>query len=348
MKKITAQVLVVAIDLSKQVFHVAGEDARGQVIYEDSCKTRESFAAFLKTLQSDQQVLMETGPGAQAWARELVSRQIDAKVLPAQLVAQHRSVAKNDRNDALAILRAGRDTAIHAVPIKSAERLALQALHRVRSRYVRNRTAVSNEMRGLLLEHGVALAKGESALESGLTRILETSKVPLPRRLRELIADLSAEWEQLGRRIERLTAELTASAHADPVARRLMTVPGIGPISAAAMVCKEPQPERYASARHFAASFGLVPDQHSTGGKTRLGGLSKRGDPYIRSLFIQGAQAVLRQVRQPAESAAENRLQRWLRHHGRKGAAVRLANRNLRIVWRLLREGTDYHAEVQA
>lgn len=327
MKELSAQVRVVAIDLSKHVFHVAGEDVRGTVIYEDSCKTRESFAAFLKTLRSDQSVLMETGPGAQAWARELLSRQIDTKILPAQLVGQHRSVGKNDRNDTLAIVRAGRDTSIHAVPIKSAERLALQALHRVRSRYVRNRTAVSNEIRGLLLE---------------------ASRVSLPRRLRELIAELSAEWEQLGRRIERLTAELTASAHADPVARRLMTVPGIGPISAAAMVCKDPQPERYASARHFAASFGLVPDQHSTGGKTRLGGLSKRGDPYIRSLFIQGAQAVLRQVRQPAESAAENRLQRWLRHHGRKGAAVPLANRNLRIVWHLLRDGTDYHAEVQA
>jgi len=348
MKELSAQVRVVAIDLSKHVFHVAGEDGCGKVIYEGVCKTRERFAAFLKTLRSDQQVLMETGPGAQSWARELLSRQIEAKVLPAQLVGQHRSGAKNDRNDALAILRAGRDTAIHAVPIKSAERLALQALHRVRSRYVRNRTAVSNEIRGLLLEQGVALVKGEQALESGLRRVLGGTQVPLPRRLRELIAELSAEWDQLGRRIERLTAELTASAHADPVAQRLMTVPGIGPISAAAMVCKDPQPERYASARHFAASFGLVPDQHSTGGKTRLGGLSKRGDPYIRSLFIQGAQAVLRQVKPPAESASENRLQRWLRHHGRKGAAVRLANRNLRIVWRLLREGTDYHAETNA
>ncbi|NWA64225.1 transposase, partial [Pantoea sp. B9002] len=150
----------VAVDLAKRVFQVAGEDALGQVLYEERIKSREAFYAFLRKLPPTTVVLMETGPGAQAWARQLQAQGNLARILPAQHVADHRSGAKNDRNDALAILRAGRDTRILAVPIKSAAALAMQALHRARQGYVRRRTAMSNQMRGLLLEHGVALAQG--------------------------------------------------------------------------------------------------------------------------------------------------------------------------------------------
>jgi len=170
----------VAVDLAKRVFQLAGEDAQGQVVFEQRIKSREAFQAFLGTLPAGVTVLMETGPGAQAWARLLQAQGVRVRILPAQRVAEHRSGAKNDRNDALAILRSGRDSSIAAVPIKSAAALAMQALHRARQGYVRRRTAMGNQMRGLLLEHGIALAQGEAALSRGVPRIVEDATQPLP------------------------------------------------------------------------------------------------------------------------------------------------------------------------
>lgn len=328
-----AQVRTFAVDLAKRVFAIAGESATGEVIYEVSCRSREAFwADFVRRVSPGQQVLLETGPGAQAWARELQSRGAVVRILPAQRVAEHRSGPKNDRNDALALLRAGRNTSLQAVPVKSPEQLALQALHRVRRGYLRRRTALSNQMRGLMLEHGVVIPRGTAALSAALQRVLPDASVPLPERLREVLAELEAEWRHLGTRIEALSAQLSQIAAQEPVARRLMTVPGIGPITASALLCKELAIERFATARQFAAYFGLVPEQHSTGGRTRLGRMSRRGDRYLRGLLTEGAHSLL--VRPDRNN---ERLQRWLQRHGKKGAAVRLANRNLRIVWALLR-----------
>ncbi|MBM6442119.1 MULTISPECIES: IS110 family RNA-guided transposase [Pseudomonas] len=332
----------VAVDLAKRVFQVAGEDALGQVIFEDRIKSREAFQVFLHKLPASVTVLVETGPGAQAWARLLQTQGNPVRILPAQLVANHRSGPKNDRNDALAILRAGRDCKISAVPVKSAAALAMQALHRARQGYVRRRTAVSNQMRGLLLEHGVVLAQGEIAISQLVPRILEDATQPLPDLLRELIAELLGEWGQLGERVNVLTGRLEAAAKEDETARRLMTVRGVGPIIATALLAKQTEPERFASARQFAAYFGLVPSQHSSGEKVRLGKMSKQGDAYLRSLTIQGAHAVLRQIRPDSEQPDDQRLQRWISRLGRKAAAVRLANRNLRILWVLLQNDQTY------
>ncbi|WLH49055.1 IS110 family transposase [Pseudomonas beijingensis] len=335
----------VAIDLAKQVFQVAGEDALGRVLYEDRIKSREAFHAFLCRLPPSIVVLMETGPGAQAWARQLQAQGNLARILPAQLVANHRSGAKNDRNDALAILRAGRDTKITAVPIKSATALAMQALHRARQGYVRRRTATSNQMRGLLMEHGVALAQGDVAISQTLPRVLEDATQPLPDMLRELIDELLGEWRQLGERINVLTGRLEIAANQDQTARRLMTVRGVGPIIATAMLAKQTEPERFANARQFAAYFGMVPDQNSSGQKVHLGRMSKRGDGYIRSLMVQGAHAVLRHLPPDSELPDDRRLHRWLSRLGRKEAAVRLANRNLRIIWVLLQNDQTYRSQ---
>lgn len=149
----------------------------------------------------------------------------------------------------------------------------------------------------------------------------------------------------LTERIAQLDRELAQAAQHEPQARRLMSVPGIGPIIASALLCKQIDPDRFASSRQFAAYFGLVPDQHSTGGKVRLGRMSKRGDRYLRSQLLQGAHAVLQQVPAHPDAPGMARLQRWLQRHGRKGAAVRLANRNLRIVWNLLRHDTVYRRQ---
>jgi transposase len=335
----------VAVDLAKNVFQVAGEDALGQVIYETRIKSREAFLGFLHKLPTGVTVLMETGPGAQAWARLLQAQGKSPRILPAQHVADHRSGAKNDRNDVLAILRAGRDRNIAAVPVKTTAQLAMQALHRARQGYVRRHTAMGNQIRGLLLEHGIAMAQGAVTLSRNVPRILEDATQPLPELLRELIAEMLGEWSHLGERIEVLTGRLETAARDDETARRLMTVRGIGPIIATALLAKQTEPERFANARMFAAYFGTVPEQHSSGQTVRLGKMCKRGDAYLRSLTIQGAHAVLRQLRPDSEHPDDHRLRRWISRHGQKGAAVRLANRNLRIVWVLLQNDQTYRRQ---
>jgi transposase len=333
----------IAVDLAKNVFQVAGEDQFGEVICEKRIKSREAFVTFLHQLRSGIPVLMETGPGAQAWARLLVEQGNPARILPAQLVARHRSGPKNDRNDVLAILRAGRDQNIHPVPVKTVAALAMQALHRVRRRYTSEHTAIGNQMRGLLLEHGICIAQGKAAINQRVSQILEDANQSLPPTLHELIAELLGEWLHLAERIEVMTGRLERAAREDENAKRLMTVRGVGPIFSSAIIAKQTEPERFGNARDFAAYFGTVPDQHSSGQKTRLGKMAKRGDAYIRSLAIQGAHAVLRQLKPDSQQPDDRRLQRWLSRHGHKGAAVRLANRNLRIIWVLLQNQDTYH-----
>jgi transposase len=200
-------------------------------------------------------------------------------------------------------------------------------------------------MRGVLLEHGIALAQGDAALSHGVPRVLEDTHTRIPDLLHELIAELLAEWEHLGERIERLNGTLHSQARQDPTARRLMTVRGYGAVIATALVAKQSEPERFPNARQFAAYFGTVPDQKSSGEKTRLGKMSKRGDGYLRSMVIEGAHAVLRHVAPDSQQPDDRRLLRWMQRHGRKGAAIRLANRNLRIAWVLLQNDQVYRRQ---
>jgi transposase len=332
----------ICVDLAKQVFQLAGEDAAGRVIYEDRIKSRQAFHDFLLKLPVAVTVLMECGPGAQAWARLLQAKGNPVRILPAQRVAEHRSGAKNDRNDAHAILRAGRDSNIAAIPIKSTTALAIQALHRIRRGNIKRHTALGNQIRGLLLEHGVSMPQGDTAISKHVPRALEDASLPLPALLRELLDELLTDWCALGERITTLSGRLEKVAREDTVAQRLITIRGVGPIIATAIVAKETEPARFASGRMFSAFFGVVPDQHSSGNKIRLGRMSKRGDGYIRSLMIQGAHAVLSQLKPDSDQPDDRRLLRWLSRLGRKEAAIRLANRNLRIVWSLLQSDQVY------
>jgi transposase len=337
---------VIAVDLAKQVFQVAAEDACGRLLYEQRIKSRQTFQLFLSRLPAALTVLMETGPGAQAWARQLSGQGNTVRILPAQRVAEHRSGAKNDRNDAHAILRAGRDISIASVPIKSPQSLAMQALHRARQGYVRRHTALGNQMRGLLLEHGIAMAQGDAAIVRGVSRVLKDTNEPVvPELLRDLLTELLAEWERQSERTQEMDDRLKAHARQEPKARQLMTVRGIGPIISTALLAKQTEPERFANARQFAAYFGPVPEQHSSGQKVRTGKMSKRGDAYLRSLMIEGAHSVLRTLSPDSQQPDDRRLLRWVQRHGRKGAAIRLANRNFRIAWVLLQNDQNYCRE---
>lgn len=339
-----SKITTIAIDLAKHVFQAAAEDAKGEEMWQKRLRSRAAMYAFIEGLTPPLTVGLEAGLGAQAWARVLEARGLDVHVLPAQRVAEHRSGAKNDSNDARAILRALHDCSIHPVPVKSTTQLTMQALLRVRAGWQRRRTAVANQMRGLLLEHGVAIAQGDAALTRALERVLPDAQVPIPDRLRALLAELAGEWDGLGQRVQTMDPELARLAHDDPVARRLCTIPGVGPVTATALVCKGLDPARFRNARQFAAYFGLVPDQHSSGYKRRLGRMSRRGDRYLRGLLISGAHAVLRHTRSDALDAGHRRILRWQQRHGGKGAAVRLANHNLRVVFALLRDHADHHA----
>lgn len=197
MNKITT----IAIDLAKHVFQVAAEDARGEEMWQKRLRSRAAMYAFIQDLSPPLKVGLEAGLGAQAWARLLAARGLEVCVLPAQRVAEHRSGAKNDCNDARAILRALHDRSIHPVPVKSVTQLTMQALLRVRAGWQRRRTSAANQMRGLLLEHAVAIAQGDAALARALERVLPDAQVPIPDRLRALLAELAGEWEGLGQRV---------------------------------------------------------------------------------------------------------------------------------------------------
>lgn len=342
------KITTISVDLAKRVFQVAAEDRLGEELFNETVRSREAFMAYMGKLPRGAEVLVEACPGAQAWARWLMQEGFRVRVLPAQRVAEHRSGPKNDRNDARAILRAGRDRSIHAVPVKTAEQLSMQALHRAREGMTRRQVAVSNQIRGLLLEHGIVINKGSKALRERLPLLLEDASQPIQARLRELMDDLYREWESLCARIEAMNAEFDSLSRRDPMARRLRTIPGIGAITASALACKGIDPTTYPCARQFAASFGLVPNQKSTGGKTRLGAISRRGDRYLRKLAVSGAQAAIRVVRPDATDPHAKRVLRWKARHGTKGAAIRLANRNLRIVWVVMKKAVEFNQHPEA
>jgi transposase len=179
-------------------------------------------------------------------------------------------------------------------------------------------------------------------LARGLDRVLEDATLPIPDSLRALIAELWAEREMLCQRLEKLDAELDRIARQDALSKRLMSVPGVGPIIATALLAKQIEPARFANARQFAAYFGIVPDQRSSGKQVRTAGMSKRGDSHIRSLMINGAHSALMRAKAGSADPHHARICRWLERLGKRGAAVRLANRNLRILYALMKDGGTY------
>ena len=334
----------VAIDLGKQLFQVGFGDRHGREVGEQrQLKSRDELEAFINDLEPTLRVVMEVGLGAQAWAAKVRSRGIRVRLLPAQLVAKHRCGGKNDRNDVRAILRADQDREIHAVAVKSPDQLAMQALHRARAGWNSRRTSISNQMRGLLAEHGVVFAKGDSAFVNGIDGVIADASVPLPWCLRDLLAQLMEEWRAISARLQAQDVELKKLARADPIAHRLDEIPGVGPVTATAMACKAIELERFANCRKFAAIFGLIPRQDSSSDKIRLGRMSRNGDDYLRSALVSGAQAVVKYaVNRKDNQPMTRRLQRWAKHHGAKGAAIRLANRNLRVIFQMLTRNEEY------
>jgi len=266
----------------------------------------------------------------------------DVRLLPAQYVKPFLKGHKNDYRDAEAIAEAVQRPTMSFVAIKTPEQMDLLALHRVRSRLVSQRTGVTNQIRGFLLERGITVRQGLAPLRQALPGILASSSDMLSPRMVRLIADLMEDWHRLDERIAGVSAEIEALAAQDEHCQRLMSVPGVGPIISSAVVAAIGTGAGFKQGRDFGAWLGLVPKQESTGDRTILGKISKRGNKYLRTLFVQAAHVVL--VRRP--HGARLGLWSWIETAGRRlhrnMLVIALAHKLARIAWAVLARGHDY------
>jgi transposase len=330
----------VGVDLAKQVFQLHGVDSHEQVKCRKQLK-RGQMLSFFRQLEPCL-VAMEACGSSHYWARELSALGHQVKLIAPQFVKPYVKSGKNDANDAEAICEAASRPNMRFVPIKSAEQQASQSLHRIRSRLIRARTALANEIRGLLAEFGlIEPVRGVTATRRLLQESLETADNGLPGKMRRLLRELQSELQEHDARLSRLDELLQQEAREDERVKRLLKIEGVGVISATALVSAVGDARHFSSARQFAAWLGLVPSQHSSGGKTRLGSISKRGDTYLRTLLIHGARAALNACKDKTDKRS-----RWVQQlqcrRNTNIATVALANKNARIVWAILSRGESY------
>ena len=290
---------------------------------------------------------MEACGGAHDWARRFREHGHTVKLMAPQFVKPYVKSNKHDMADAEAIGEAVTRPTMRFVPIKEVAQQDLQALHRIRERLVKARTALINEMRGLLGEYGIALPKGIAQFRQALLSTLAQEQAKLTELGRNVFRQLHEEWLALEQRLTDYNEQLAAICRADPTCQRLLTIPGVGPLTATALVAAVSDATHFKNGRQFAAWLGLVPRQHSTGGKPRLLGISKRGDIYLRKLFVHGARATIRWI-----GLKNDRRSQWLRalmqRRGTNRAVVALAHKNARIAWVLLATDQVYTPEHSA
>lgn len=338
-------ITTVGIDLAKLLFQVHGVDARGKVLLRKRLK-RSQVVPFFSQL-APCLIGMEACGGAHFWARKLMEFGHTVKLIAPQFVKPYVKTNKNDAADAEAICEAVGRPNMRFVPIKNTEQQALLGLHRARQGFVTARTAQANQIRGLLTEFGLVMPAGIRCIERKLPEFLEDAENGLSGASRALFARLLEHFRLLDRQVEELEREISAWHREDSASQRLQAVPGIGPITASALVASVGDAKVFHNGRQFAAWLGLVPRQRSSGGKTNLLGISKRGDTYLRTLVIHGARSVLYSLkRDPAR--ADGWLARVASRRHPNIAAVALANKNARTVWALLARGSEYQADYRA
>lgn len=333
------------IDLAKNIFHLVGLDSSGQVVIRKRCSRRQVLA-FTANLEVEV-IGMEACSGAHFLGRALREQGHQVRLMPAQYVKPYVQTNKSDYIDAEAIAEAVQRPRMRFVPIKTEEQLDMQALHRVRERWVTRRTAVVNQIRSLLLERGLTLAKGRRHLEQVLPRILEDAELKLSGMFRALLAQLHMELEQLGARIEEMDTEIQKEARENEACQRLTEIPGVGPVTATALIGAIGNGSTFGKGRDLSAWMGIVPGQYSTGGKVKLLGISKRGNKYLRKLFVQGARSVLLQ-REKQVPVLRNWLAGLLGRRHQNVAIVALANKLVRMAWAVLCKNESYRAPVLA
>lgn len=337
------RIAVLGIDLGKNSCSVAGLDETGRVVLRRRL-TREGVVRLGATLPACT-VAMEACCGAHYIGRVLRDQGHTIRLMSPEYVQPYVKAQKNDARDAEAIAEAATRPTMRFVELKSEAQLDAQILHRARTRLVGQRTVLINQLRAVLLERGIVVAKGRRQLEARLAELLDDVEPPalLSGRVVRLIEDMRLEWAELDRRIAALTAEFVQQARVDEAARRLASIPGFGALNATALVAAIGAGETFRRARDLAAWLGLVPRQATTGGKPRLLGITKRGNTYLRTLLIHGARAAL-----PSLAESSTTMGSWLR--GLLGRAhknkviVALAGKLARIAWAVLRSGESYTA----
>jgi transposase len=335
-------IAVIGIDIGKNSFHVVGLDERGAIALRQKW-SRGRVEARLANMPPCL-IGMEACVGAHHLSRKLRTLGHDARLMPAKYVRPYSRGQKNDFRDAEAIAEAVQRPTMKFVATKTSEQLDLQALHRVRERLVSQRTGIINQIRAFLLERGIAVRQGLRFLRAELPRVLASPPDVLSPRMVGVIEGLAEDWRRLDERIEHLSGEITAVARQDAGCERLVSVPGIGPIISSAMVAAIGTGEAFSKGRDFAAWLGLVPKQMSTGDRTILGKISKRGNRYLRVLFVQAAWVVLIKP----QSWERHGLRQWIeaakkRLH-RNVLAIALANKLARIAWSVLARGRSFEA----
>ena len=340
-----ARVHTLGIDLAKQTFSLHGVDGHGKPVFSKTV----SRAKLLEQLQQLPPciIAMEACSGAHHWARCVLAMGHTARIMAPRFVAPYRKGGKNDGNDAEAICEASTRPSMRFVPVKSADQQAMLCLHRVRSALIKDRTAMLNQLRGLLSEFGIVMAKGRYPAQAALIEILDDEQNGIPPLARRLLRDVHQRLLMLNEQLLGYDRELEHHAKHCPHAQRLMSIPGIGAVTATALIASIGDPGLFKNGRQFAAWLGLVPRQFTTGGVIRLGRITKQGDKYLRMLLIHGTRAVLATLKDKRD-----KLSQWTRalieRRGYKRATVALAAKNARIVWAVLSHQTEYTARLAA
>jgi transposase len=333
----------IAVDVAKSVFEIAISSQPGHV-RDRHRLSREGFARLLGE-QAAATVVMEACGSAHYWARQAQRHGHHVVLIPPHVVRPYVQGNKTDRTDTKGLLEAFRNDEVRAVPVKSETQQALAALHRLRSTWLATRTARLNTVRGLLREFGVVIPVGARRVVPYVRALLEDADNRVPGLLRPALAEAVAEISALESRLHAVERQLETVAAESLVVGQLRSVPGIGLLTATALVATVGDVQRFPSARHFASYLGLTPREHSSGSRRRLGAISKRGDTYLRMLLIHGARAVLWHAKRPSARPLD-RLRTWAlqleRLRGHNKAAVALANKLARIAWAVWKRGTGF------
>lgn len=335
------EIVRIGLDLAKTVFQVHGVGSDDQILMRKTLR-REAVVPFFAQLPPCL-VGMEACSGAHYWARVLSELGHEVRLISPQFVTPYVKSNKNDRNDAEAICEAVGRPSMRFVPQKSPEQLEIQAVHRIRQRLISDRTRLVNQIRGLLAEHGVVIARDISRLRQALRLIVDgcSRDDGVPDMLRELVIEIQEELAGFDKRIAFFDRKIRVLFRTNEACQRIGRIEGIGPITATALVAAAGDSSCFRNGREFAAWLGLVPRQRSSGGKARLFGISKRGDRYLRTLMIHGARAVLGKAHGKTDARSKwiGRL-RERRHPN--VVAVALANKNARIIWSVLARNEQY------
>jgi transposase len=335
----------IGIDLGKTTFHLVALGERGKILLKKKL-SRKQLLSFTTNLHPTL-IGMEACSGSHFLGRALSQQGHDVRLIPAQFVKPFVKSNKNDYLDAEAIAEAVDRENMRFVPIKTDDQLDLQALHRVRERLVSRRTAVINQVRAFLLERGITFRKGPASLRKQMPEILENADAQLSPRIRALLAAMWEEWKQLDGQVESFNTQIEAIGNDDPVCQRLREIPGVGPLIASAVVASIGNGAAFHKGREFGAWLGLIPKQYSTGGKTKLLGISKRGNRYLRTMFIHGARSLVLRMNRERSPLGGWISSREARAH-RNVVIVAMAHKLARITWAVLSSGERYRPVLMA